>query len=195
MGKNTKLSYVMHNCLLQLHRSGMYISPWLECIRNICIECVMVGVWITQTVNNPEWFGKAVQHKLRDLWTTKWYGNVTTRGICNTYKLYKQVYGMEEYLLKLTTNNRLHLSKFRTGNNRLPIITGRYNQIVREERFCTKCNNGLIGDEHRVLLLCQNPDIVQLTNRYIVPEYYRQHPNIDKFVRLVQTRNTEMYHF
>lgn len=188
MGKNTKLSYVMYNCLLQLHRSGMYISPWLECIRNICIECGIVGVWITQTVNNPEWFGKAVQQKLRDLWITKWYGNVATRGICNTYKLYKQTYGMEEYLLKLTTNNRIHLSKFRTRNNRLPIITRRHNQIVREERICTKCNNGLIGDEHHVLLQCQNPDIVQLRNRHI-PEYYRQHPNIYKFVRLMQTRN------
>ena len=44
----------------------------------------MVEVWVTQTVNNPEWFGKAVKQKLRDLWITKWYGNVTNRGICNT---------------------------------------------------------------------------------------------------------------
>ena len=90
---------------------------------NICIECGMPGVWMSQTVNNPEWFKKAVEQKLKDLWIMKWYGNVTIRAICSTYKLYKEVYGIEEYLVKLSKNNRICLSKFRTENNKLPIIT------------------------------------------------------------------------
>ncbi len=35
------------------------------------------------------------------------------------------------------------------GNYKLPIITGRYNQTDREERYCNECNDGLIGDEYR----------------------------------------------
>ena len=86
----------MYKCLLQLRMSGIYLSPWLEFIRNICIECGMAGVWMSQTVNNPKWFRKAVKQKLRDIWITRWYGNVTSQAICNTYKLYKEVYGIEE---------------------------------------------------------------------------------------------------
>ncbi len=102
------------------------------------------------------------------------------------YKLYKEVYEIEEYLVKLYKNSRTCLTKFRTGNNKLPIITGRYNQIDREERCCIKCNSGLIGDEYHVLLECQSQDVVQLRNKYI-PEYYRLQPSHFKFVRLMQS--------
>ena len=178
----------MYNCLLQLHTSGIYLSPWLECITNTCIECGMTGVWMSQTVNNPKWFRKAVEHKLRDIWITKWYGNVTITAICSTYKLCKEIYGIEDYLVKHNKNSHIYLSKFRTGNNKLPIITCRYNQTDREERCCIKCNDGLIGDEYHVLLQCQSQDIVQLRNKYI-PEYYRLQPNHFKFVTLMQSRN------
>ena len=191
MGKNTKLSYVMYRCLFQLYTDNIYMSPWLECIRNICIECGMSGVWMSQTVNNPKWFGKAVKQKLRHIWITKWYRNITSRAVCSTYKLYKEVYGMEEYLVKLTKHNRICLSKFRTGNNKLPIIAGRYNQIEREQRYCTKCNEGLVGDEYHVLLQCQSQEIVQLRDRYL-PQYYRLHPTQLKFNTLMQSKNVEV---
>ena len=188
MGKNTKLSYVLYNCLLQLHTSGVYLSPWLECIKNICIECGMPGVWMSQTVNNPKWFKKAVEQKLRDIWITKWYGNVTSRGVCSTYKLYKEVYGMEDYLVKLNKNKRISLSKLRMGNNKLPVISGRHSQIAREQRLCTKCNDGSVGDEYHVMLECQNQNIVELRNKYM-PECFRLQPNQFKFIRLMQSKN------
>ncbi len=37
-GKSTKLNYVTYTCLLQLYMSEVFISPWLDCIRHICIE-------------------------------------------------------------------------------------------------------------------------------------------------------------
>ncbi len=190
-GKDTKLSHVMYKCLLQLHRSGVYTSPWLEYIKNICIECGMAGVWMTQTVTNITWFRKAVEQKLRDIWITTWYSNLTNKGICCTYKLYKEIYGMEEYLVKLNKCNRIYITKLRTGNNQLPVITGRHRQISREERYCTKCNERQIGDEFHVLLQCQNQEIVQLRNMY-VPEHYIVRPNPFKFVELMQRNNMEL---
>ena len=35
MGRNTKSSYIMYNCLLHLQTKGIYLPPWLECIGNI----------------------------------------------------------------------------------------------------------------------------------------------------------------
>ena len=190
-GKNTKLSYVMYTCLLQLHSSGVYSSPWLDYIRNICNECGLSGVWLSQTVNNPKLFMKIVEQKLKDLWITTWYGNITTKAICSSYRLYKEVYGIEEYLVRLNKTSRIYLSKLRTGNNQLPVITGRYRGISREERYCDKCNSGQVGDEYHVLFQCQYQHVVQLRNKYI-PDYYKTNPNQFKFIMLMQSENVKL---
>lgn len=109
MGKNARLSHGLYKCLLELYTSGIYLSPWLKCIKNILVECGMEGVWMSQNVNNPKWFRKAVEQKLRDIWITKWYGNVANRGISSTYELYKEAYGIEEHLVELKKKNRICL--------------------------------------------------------------------------------------
>lgn len=76
-----------------------FISPWLDCIRSICIECGLSGVWQSQTINNVKWLLKAVEQRLKNLWISTWYRNVTTKSICGSYMMYKEVYGIEEYLV------------------------------------------------------------------------------------------------
>ena len=75
-----------------------------------------------QSVNNPNGILKIVEQQLRDLWITKWFSNISTKAICSSYQLYKEVYGIEEYLFTLSKSNRICLSKLRTGNNQLPVI-------------------------------------------------------------------------
>ncbi len=89
--------------------------------------------------------------------------------------------------MKLNKCNLIYITKFRTGNNELPVIVGRHRQISWEERYCTKCNERQIRDEFHVLLQCQNQDIVQLRYMY-VPEYYILRPNHFKFVELMQKK-------
>ena len=54
MEKNTKLSYVIYTCLLQLHMSGVYSSPWLNFIKSICIECGLSGVWLPHNISTKK---------------------------------------------------------------------------------------------------------------------------------------------
>ena len=77
------------------------------------------------------------------------------------------------------------MSKLRTGNNKLPITEGRYQNINREDRVCNKCDENCIGDEYHVLFNCQNENIVRLRNKYI-PRYYRTRPSQLKFVMFMQ---------
>lgn len=51
-GKDSKVCFIMHQCLLYLDRSGIYTSPWLACIKDICNECGMSWLWLTQDVPN-----------------------------------------------------------------------------------------------------------------------------------------------
>lgn len=45
--------------------------------------------------------GSAMGQKLPDIWVTTWFRNVTSRGGCSTCKLRSEIYGMEDYLVKL----------------------------------------------------------------------------------------------
>jgi hypothetical protein len=53
---------------------------------------------------------------------------------------------MEKYLLNLPEKYAKLFCKFRTGNARLPIETGRWKDIPQEHRFCNLCNRNEIGD-------------------------------------------------
>ena len=54
---------------------------------------------------------------------------------------------------------------------KIPIETGRWYNINKEHRMCTKCSENLIGDEFHYLFICSHPEIVNLRVRYI-PIYY-----------------------
>ncbi len=78
-GRETKLCFVMYKCLLHLDRSDIYTSSWLACIKNICNECGMSWLWITQNVPNVMWGKKAVELRLKDQWITTWRSNIETK--------------------------------------------------------------------------------------------------------------------
>ena len=49
--------------------------------------------------------------------------------------MFKHDFKLENYLLKLSTKNARILCKFRTGNFKLPIETGRWFNIERDDRI------------------------------------------------------------
>ena len=81
------------------------------------------------------------------------------------------------------TLKRPYKPKVRTSNICLPIETGRWYNIPREDRKCRFCGNG-IGDEFHILFLCKNEIVVILRNKYI-PTYYRIHPSSIALVGLL----------
>ena len=105
---------------------------------------------MTQTIDNPIWFRKAVEQRLRDISITTCYNDLTSRGICSTYKLYKETYGNGRVSSKLNKCNRKYVTKLCTGNNQLLIISGRHPHINREDWCCTKCNDRQTGEEYHV---------------------------------------------
>ena len=101
--------------------------------------------------------------------------------------MYKELYVLEDYLVKLRKNIRIPLTKIRANNNRLPVVTGRYENICREERLCTKCNGNVMGDEFHIMLLCPNEDLVELRSRYI-PAFCTTNPTMNKINTLMQCK-------
>merc|ERR1711872_1208582 len=86
------------------------------------------------------------------------------------------------------------MSRFRTCNHNLPIEIGRYgrNYVPREERICTKCDRGLVGNEFHFILVCTNPVLLELREKYI-PPCYTLSPTMAKLTYLFCNRGTTLF--
>lgn len=74
-----------------------------------------------------------------------------------TFKLFKQSFGTENYLLALPYRQRQMFTKFRLSSHRLEIELGRHHKpkpIPAHLRICKDCDTGNIGDEKHALLHC-----------------------------------------
>ena len=109
---------------------------------------------------------------------------------CSIYRMYKQQYHLEPYLL-LNCDSRIYITKLRTSNNKLAIVLGRYTNIPREERICRVCNLGKMGDEYHLFFECNNNEVLRFRNEFI-PLYYRCRPNMRKFCELLSTGKSKL---
>ena len=72
-----------------------------------------------------------------------------------TYKLFKEQLIFEKYLNIIPERLWRLIIKFRTSNHYLPVETGRWNNILFEDRLCTICDKNDIGDEFHYLFICK----------------------------------------
>ncbi len=88
-GKHTKLCCTMYRCLL------------LGCIKIICNNCAMYGMWLLQGFPNSRWVTKAVEQNLKDQWLVTWHHNFETKSLYSNYRMFKIDFGMEQCLKKV----------------------------------------------------------------------------------------------
>ena len=98
-----------------------------------------------------------------------WHSAVTGSGACSTYKRFKSHLRFEKYLTIMSQREATALCRYRCGNHKLPITTGRYNKVEKIERVCPLCNTKAIGDEHHYLFIC--PAFTQERSKYINARY------------------------
>ena len=95
---------------------------------------------------------------------------------------------MEKYFDNLDYSNTLTVFRYRTGNHRLPIETGRFNNIEYKDRICKICNED-IGDEFHYLLKCP---AFETERKMYLTKYYRKHPNMPKYTDLMTSDNSRL---
>ena len=96
---------------------------------------------------------------------------------------------MEKYLTILDDKKyRIIMTRFRTNNNRLPINSGRFNDIESTKRFCPLCDCDEIGDEFHYLFKCSF--FTNDRTKYIKP-CYTNLPNTLSMRKLMNSDNKE----
>ncbi len=62
-GKQSKLCYVMYQCLLLFDRIGLYPSPRVAYVKKFINDNGMSGIWLSHNVSNLMWFKGAVERR------------------------------------------------------------------------------------------------------------------------------------
>jgi len=166
-----KLSLRMY----KLCRQSLKNITWCQKIKEILYMCGFYEIWDNDILVNPEWIAASVKQKLRDLYLLEWRQLVNNSSKCYLYRVFKNDIILERYLLILNWNLRKHLCKLRTVNHKLPIETGRYKNVPRQDRHCTLCRESLLGDEFHIIFRCAK--LRGLRNRYL-PRFVCSNPNI-----------------
>ena len=173
--------------MLQLHVNNIQKSKYIECIENTLNSLGFGYIWHCQYDLNVSYssFKLQVKRRLQDQFTQKWLGEINENELYYNYRIFKDAFALENYLVTLPHNLAKHMFKFRTLNHKLPIQKGRLHGIARNERICTKCLSADLGDEFHYVFCC---DYFSQSRRAYVKPYYYRHCNTITFKQLFSCR-------
>ena len=135
---------------------------------------------------DKNWLSTTVKNILVDQFKQSWKSDLENSSKAFSYRIFKTEHGFEKYLDILNERDRITLTRFRTTNHRLPIETGRWLNIDRNDRTCTLCNSNKLGDEFHYLLECSS---FHDDSRRYLGNYFTYRCNILKFRQLLQNDN------
>ena len=141
-----------------------------------------------QQIHSVAWVKNTVKRILLDQNIQAWISTVFNSPKCLNYRIYKESIELEKYLLILPPKYAVLLCQFRCNNFKLPIEVGRWNNIPRDQRFCTLCHLQKIGDEFHYIFECSENDVAQ-ARLNLLPKHFISRPNTVKYMHLMNARN------
>ena len=151
---NDRLSKIMYNLMYSKYLMNDYNSKWLLFIKHTLDSLGYGNVFMFQNTFSKNWLHETLKRRLFDQFQQAWLSNLSDSPKGLNYRIFKESFGFEKYLDKLTTKDRITFCRFRTCNHKLPIETGRWINVERNERKCIFCDKNDIGDEFHYILVC-----------------------------------------
>ena len=184
--KTHKLTSIMYRLMRSLYNKGIFQSPWLLKIKSVLDNAGLSYLWDHDlSLVNKFWLKDNLDLRLSDIYKQNWNEEVNEISQCSNYRIFKTSLQFENYIKTLDQNDRIKLCKFRCGNHKLPIITGRYQGIPKEERLCPLCTNHQVGDEFHYLFEC--PSMSNDRDKYLTAQFGHR-PNALTIASLFNTQ-------
>ena len=184
-GKPEKLPVILYNIALKKTAMGHNI-PWLNDIKRFFNYCGFSHIWDTHYFISTTWLYNSVKQRLLDQFSQNWYSHVQNSPKALNYRIFKDKLEFENYLKLLDNKKAIDLCRFRTSNHNLPIESGRWRNIPRENRTCPLCNSNDVGDEFHYLFTCSS---LLDDRKLFLKSKYRNRPNVLKLQSLMQSKN------
>ena len=186
--KEQKLSKLLYNILLHETNSGKYEHKWIIKIKEILTSVGRIDLLNARYINNPRAVKLSIKRTLFDVHIQEWNAKADCSSKAKSYFEFKTEFEFENYLITLPKNFYLPLIKFRTGNHKLPVETGRWENIPHNDRKCNLCKLNQVGDEIHYLFNCTyfSKERYELLNIY-----FSRGPNLLKFKELLRSENED----
>ena len=181
LGKQTKLSYLMYRVL---HSDDTARSKWISNVKQILCNAGRNDVWVNQNNYLPNDIKFYVKQNLQDQFNQNWRTNLTMSSKGKNYNVFKDSIQIERYINMLPYKLYINMIRFRTGNHKMPIEIGRWNNIDIDDRKCNLCASNSIGDEFHYLLQCS---YFKRDRLRLIPASYWERPNVLKYKSLLCT--------
>ena len=121
-----------------------------------------------------------------DQYIQNWFGCSTLSSKYMMNFSFKSTFSFEKYLTVLPKKLAINIFRFRTGNHRLPIETGRWDGTDLHDRKCTQCHLNEVVDEFQYLFVCPQ---YQNIRKQLLSKYYINRPNMIKFGQLLSSNS------
>ena len=190
--KDDRLLHEAYNCekeKIQTREKG-----FISYITNTLNRIGLSNIWIEQFDydNNKQLYkptiNKNILKRFHDTFMQSTLANIQNNSKLLFLNSIKECYNTENYLKVKDFQNRQAISKLRTGNHRLAIETGRWTNIVRENRICTQCSQTKIEDEYHFLFDCYKHTV----ERNIAFEKIKTKTDINLFDASKQIENLKL---
>ena len=163
---------------------------WAQLVRQLLCSLGFYNVWLAQGVSNVHIFLALCKQRLRDQFLQEWNGDINNKSFTSFYSAVKGEFCYSDYLSILNIPKyRYSIITFISGNHKLPIATGRWAGIPKNERLCRTCN--VLGDEFHLVFYCQKGNLSALRRQYI-PQYFLKHPSMFKFQQLINSKDVKV---
>ena len=190
--KDDRLLHEAYNYEKEKIQSGE--KGFISYITNTLNRIGMTNIWIEQFDhdNNKQLIkptiNKSILKRFHVIFTQNTLANIQNNNKLIFLHSLKDTYTMENYLKINDYQNRKAISKLRTSSHRLTIETGRWTNIIRENRICTQCGQNKVEDEYHFLFDCSKHTI----ERNISFEKIKTKTNINLFDNSKQVENLKL---
>lgn len=185
----SRLIKQIYNILL--HDSENGCINWVSLLKNLLLTHGFADVWYRQGAENQNIFLSEFKQRLKDNYGQNCNIELENSSRAKHYILYYEQFTFATYLKNVDfESHRVALCRFRTGNHRLAIETGRWhkpNPIPLPDRKCIFCNK--LEDEYHFLLECS---LYKDLRKIYVPKYVYNRPNMEKFKYIMSTENIKI---
>jgi hypothetical protein len=155
------ISSIIYRLMFILHQSNPIHFKWITYVKSIFDECGLSFIWNDQIHMNRNVLKSVLKQKLLDQYIQHWFQQINSSSRGEFYGIFKTEFKQEPYLIRLHSSDRIYMCKLKCSNLKLPIETGKWANILKQNRKCHLCNLE-IGNEFHYLFIFSYPQISEL---------------------------------
>jgi hypothetical protein len=118
-----KISCMLYRLCAMQNETTNYALTWLQSVHRLLDQLGLSFLKLSASLSLTQ-FKLTIRQRLKDHFLQLWRSDLQENSVCINYRLFKDHFCFENYLIKLPYTLRQRILKFRVSNHKLPIPEG-----------------------------------------------------------------------